>query len=204
MDKSQIFVNKWIKEKSHNLLDEFNVPSNTRAMLLNIVFFNGSWVEPFVSEYTVEMPFYLNGNKQMKATFMSGEQDIDYIEDKTDGLKMIKLKYKNNKEINSSFSMYVLLPNNHNVKEIISKLTFKKFETLIANMREDTVDIKIPKLDIHTYFDIKKHLEYKAINRNETVYYRLKSNNKKDRLILTNIFQEVRLQVFETGKTSQT
>lgn len=204
MDTSQIFVNKWIQEKSHNLLDEFNVPSDSRAMLLNIVFFNGSWVEPFVSEYTVDMPFYLNENKQTKATFMSGEQDIDYIEDRTDGLKMIKLKYKNNKDINSSFSMYVLLPNNYNVKEIISKLTFKKFENLISNMKEDTVDIRIPKLDIHTYFDIKKHLEHKALNRNETVQYRLKSNNKKDRLILTNIFQEVRLQVFETGNMTKT
>lgn len=204
MEKSQKTVDKWVKEKSHNLLDEFIIPASTRAVFLNIVFFNGSWVEPFSTEYTVNMPFYLNEEKQIKATYMSGEQDIDYIEDKIDlKLKMIKLKYQSNNETNSHFSMYVILPNDYNVKDIVERLTFNKFETLISKMREDTVDIRIPKVDLHSYIDIKKHLEtqQEKLKYNETVHYRIKINSKsKERLILTNIFQEVRLQVFETGK----
>lgn len=203
MQTSQKYVNKWVKENSKDLLDEFKIPSNTRAMLLNIVFFNGSWVEPFVSEYTTEMPFFLNEKDKTTATFMTGEQDIEYIEDKNDlKLKMIRLKYQNNNDNNTQFSMYVILPNKYNVRETARKLTFDKFETLRSNMSEDTVDIRIPKLDLHTYTDIKKYLEIKnkELNKNETVQYRLKSKRKEDRLILTNIFQEVRLKVFETGK----
>lgn len=204
MQKSQKTVNKWIKENSKNLLDEFKIPSNTKAILLNIVFFNGSWVEPFISEYTNERPFFVNEHDTTtKATYMSSEQEIDYIEDRTDlKLKMIRLKYQNNNDSNTQFSMYVVLPNSYNVKDTARKLTFDKFETLISNMREETVDVRIPKLDLHSYVDLKKHLEHKhkELNLTEIVHYRLKSINKDDRLILTNIFQEVRLQVFETGK----
>lgn len=203
MEKSQQIVNKWVKEKSKNLLDEFKIPSNTKAILLNIVFFNGSWLEPFVSEYTTDMSFFLNEKDITKATFMSGEQEIDYIEDRTDlKLKMIRLKYQNNNDNNSQFSMYVILPNKYNVKEIARNLTFDKFENLISNMAEETVDVRIPKLDLHSYVDLKKYLEFKhtELNLTDPVHYRLKSKRKEDRLILTNIFQEVRLQVFETGK----
>lgn len=197
---SQKIVNDWVKNKSHNLLDDFKIPSNTRAIFLNLIFFNGTWVEPFATEYTVEMPFNLNEQKQMKATYMSGQQDIFYVEDKTDlKLKMIRLPYKSDNASNGTVAMYVILPNDHNVKKIVENLNFDKFESLVGKMRDDTVDIRMPKLDLHTNIDIKEHLEYENVKQNFSVQYRINTEKKNEKLVLTNIFQEVRLQVFETG-----
>lgn len=186
-------------------MDTFKIPSNTRAVFLNIVFFNGSWVEPFATEYTEDMPFNLNEKEEhISTTYMAGQQDIDYVEDKDLQLKMIRLPYKQNiKDAKSNFSMYVILPNNYNVKQIVKDLSFDKFEKLIGKMRDETVDIRMPKLDLHTYTDLKKHLDLQneKLKLNLNVKYRLASDAPaNNRLILTNIFQEVRLQVFETGK----
>lgn len=185
-------------------MDTFKIPSNTRAVFLNIVFFNGSWLEPFATEYTEDMPFILNDKQeQISTTYMAGQQDIDYVEDKDLHLKMIRLPYKENiKDTKSKFAMYVILPNDYNVKDIVRDLSFDKFETLISNMRDETVDVRMPKLDLHTYTDLKKHLDLQneKLKLNLNVKYRLASNAPaNNRLILTNIFQEVRLQVFETG-----
>ncbi|NXG46297.1 SPB9 protein, partial [Psilopogon haemacephalus] len=57
-------INAWVEEKTEgkiqNLLPKGNLDSQTRLVLVNAIYFKGSWEKEFDKAKTVEMPFHIN------------------------------------------------------------------------------------------------------------------------------------------------
>ncbi|KAL5718073.1 NADH:ubiquinone reductase (H(+)-translocating) [Ranunculus cassubicifolius] len=102
-------VNQWAAESTNGLIDsllpENSINERTRVVLANALYFKGLWSFPFVNSLTEESEFYMLGEDSVKLPFMSNYDDTQYIVT-FDDLKVLRLPYGK-----SSFSMYILLPN---------------------------------------------------------------------------------------------
>ncbi|KAL5718071.1 NADH:ubiquinone reductase (H(+)-translocating) [Ranunculus cassubicifolius] len=102
-------VNQWAAESTNGLIDsllpENSIDDRTRVVLANALYFKGLWSFPFVKSLTEDFEFYMLGEDSVKVPFMSNYNDTQYIVT-FDDLKVLRLPYGK-----SSFSMYILLPN---------------------------------------------------------------------------------------------
>lgn len=95
-------INSWVKEKTHGKIDSIITPDgltgDTLALLINALYFNGKWVEPFEEWQVSEEVFHAPDGEQ-KAGFMTAwlgtyfETDwgIGFAKDYEDGYEFIAL-----------------------------------------------------------------------------------------------------------------
>ena len=95
-------INSWVKEKTHGKIDSIITPDgltgDTLALLINALYFNGKWAEPFEEWQVSEEVFHAPDGEQ-KAGFMTAwlgsyfETDwgIGFAKDYEDGYEFIAL-----------------------------------------------------------------------------------------------------------------
>ncbi|XP_077207329.1 leukocyte elastase inhibitor-like [Paroedura picta] len=147
-------INQWVEEQTEgkilDLLSEVMVSEMTRLVLVNAVYFKGSWEEPFEVGMTKEMPFRLNEKekKTVKMMYMFKKLPFRYIPERK--LSVLKLPFKRNE-----FSMIVLLP--EALEDRCSGLLCIGLQQLekdltVENLQEWTDPRKMSVSDVHVYF----------------------------------------------------
>ncbi len=76
---------------------------STRLVLVNAVYFQSKWANPFAAAYTKEEPFYLGKGEKINAPMMHGGGDFRYFED--DKVQVVEVPY-----VGKRFSMVLILP----------------------------------------------------------------------------------------------
>ena len=102
-------INAWVQQTTRDrirgLIPPGGVSSYTRLALVNAVYFNGLWAEPFDAARTREAPFHLADGTSMPVPMMTftGEPRLPFLAE--DGVRIVELDYQGRK-----LSMVVLLP----------------------------------------------------------------------------------------------
>lgn len=105
-------VNQWVNEKTHGKITELvdDLDESTRLVLLNAIYFKGTWKTQFETKNTKQRPFYNNGQDQSTSVpTMNIESKYPYLYDEERRLKAIELPYKG-----EDISMVVVLPEERN------------------------------------------------------------------------------------------
>ncbi|XP_077209426.1 leukocyte elastase inhibitor-like [Paroedura picta] len=157
-------INQWVEEQTEgkilDLLPEGMVSEMTRLILVNAVYFNGSWEEPFEVGMTEEMPFQLNKKekKTVKMMYMSKKLPFRYIPECK--LSVLEVPYKG-KEL----SMIVLLPddiedNSTGLEQLEKDLTVENLQEWIDPRKMSVSDVHVyfPKLKLQETYDLKPYL----------------------------------------------
>ncbi|XP_077209431.1 leukocyte elastase inhibitor-like [Paroedura picta] len=152
-------INQWVEEQTGgkilDLLPEGTVSEMTRLILVNAIYFNGSWEEPFEVGMTEEMPFQLNKKekKTVKMMHMSKKLPFRYIPERK--LSVLELPYKGKR-----LSMTVLLPDDIGLEEMEKRLTGEEVQewTDPRKMSVSDVRVYIPKFKLGETFDLKSYL----------------------------------------------
>ncbi|WP_054712322.1 serpin family protein [Bacillus sp. JCM 19041] len=125
-------INFWVNEKTKgripSIVEEMN--GDTIAFLINTVFYDAKWREPFTE--TPNQPFYLTENKSIEVPFMELETTMPYV--KTAEVEAVKIAYEDPR-----FSLLVALPNG---PVIDLGESFMHISELSFN--EKAVDVKLP------------------------------------------------------------
>ena len=146
-------VNAWVNEQTHGKISKLfdqDLPSNTALVLLNAVYFKGTWKTKFDPAKTIKKAmFYLDNVYTAPVEMMNVKSKFNYAQ-MEDG-QMIELPFQNETNI----AMYIFLPSSSSMdKNIISK-TFNTAQTLltkIEQLREHAVNVHIPKFKFdHNY-----------------------------------------------------
>jgi len=138
-------INTWVSEKTNgkikSIIDE-SAARNSEMILVNAVYFNGTWVYKFDPNLTSDEKFHIDSKKSETVSMMRQTKRFDYYEDKE--CQAIRLPYKGHK-----FSMYVFLPSQEsNLKNFISSFSLKKFDEIIDNATNENVELSLPKFKI--------------------------------------------------------
>ena len=145
-------INSWVENKTNNLIKDLISPDNidpalTRLILTNAIYFKGIWTVQFDEENTTDRPFNLASDETIEVETMvleNTENRFNYTE--TDQVQLLQLPYKGD-----DLSMIILLPKEEeSLSSIISDLTEQSYYEWLDEMREQKVDIFLPRFNVTT------------------------------------------------------
>ena len=164
-------INGWVASKTNEKIKDL-VPASalscsTLSVLVNAVYFNGTWKFKFDKAFTKRKPFTTLNGETVKTDMMELNPQLDrsiqslkdfkvYEGDDTSLLdaQILQLPYKGD-----NLSMYIVLPNaNNGLKKIESQVTATKLNQIIDNQMVDAgkyVKVVIPKFTMKLKYTLK-------------------------------------------------
>ncbi|XP_072366034.1 leukocyte elastase inhibitor-like [Scyliorhinus torazame] len=163
-DKTREEINKWVEVqtegKIRDLLAQGSLDSDTRLVLVNAIYFKGSWAAKFDVNYTEEMPFRLNKNESKPVKMMYQTNKFFFRPVPEFKLQILELPY-----VDNDLSMIILLPDDimddsTGLKQLEQALTLEKLQewTLPNQMRKPEVDVRLPKFKLEEEYDLIRPL----------------------------------------------
>ena len=158
-------INSWVHKETKGLipsiLERGDFDKNSVMVIVNAMYFKGTWSNPFYANKTEDKHFSLINRRKVSVPFMTSKKEFDYgsFED----YKMIKLPYKSEKGKSNKFSMYIFLPHE---KAGLKKLLqiFHSNDTLFhgefdLKEQQSFAELWIPKFKISCKFEAKDVME---------------------------------------------
>ena len=146
LEASRVTMNQWVEEKTKQKIREL-IPSgglaaDTRLVLLNAVYFKGTWVLPFNEESTRDQPFHLEGGGRVLAPLMHQQDEVGYLQAR--GYQAVDLSYRG-----GDLSMLILLPDRKDgLRNLEKALSASVLEDCMAQMRTRKVSVFLPRFKI--------------------------------------------------------
>ena len=134
-------INEWIADKTNNCIKDFlqQLTPETRMMLINALYFKGSWTSKFNKSDTKKKDFTNLGGNAKKVDMMHQENLFSYATNDT--FEMLCLPYGNH-----AYRMMVLLPNKDvAINDAIKKLDYQTYQSLYKNLSNTNIDVELPK-----------------------------------------------------------
>ncbi|OGR45543.1 MAG: hypothetical protein A2X35_04115 [Elusimicrobia bacterium GWA2_61_42] len=151
-------VNAWTEERTKgkikDLFKEGTFTPLTRLVLVNAVYFKGSWVQPFAKAMTGEAEFTKTDGQKIKVQMMtfSGTQTLQYGE--TGAFQLLRLPYSG-----GGLSMLLALPKDGKKLEDAAKdLDPAALEEMRAALAEQKVKVFLPRFTFSAGYDLNAAL----------------------------------------------
>lgn len=159
-EPARLAINAWVETKTHGKIKDIikELSGDTRAVLVNAIYFKGSWTEEFDEKLTKDEDFYLTPKDAIKVPLMRKYGDT-YNYGENDLLQLIELPYKG-----ENLSMVILLPKAKTLDLLEEELSADTLADWKNLMRERKVDIFVPKFRLETDYDLKDTLKLLGIN----------------------------------------
>ncbi len=178
-------LSQWIAEKTNNMIDSLEIDGNSNVFLVNTIYFNAKWKYQFDPEDTVPDKFHITNYSSVNVLMMEQKGNYSYYGD--DKIKMIKLDY------HGPFSMIIVLDHEHNYHPFVLKTLIN----CLQKMKEQEVNVKIPRFTIETELDLTNPLKKVGLTEIFGESYQdivLDGNLKIDAII-----QKCKIEVDEQG-----
>ncbi|KAL3099917.1 hypothetical protein niasHS_001843 [Heterodera schachtii] len=142
----QATINNFVKEATHQKICDLITPNsldkNTRLVLINALYFKGTWAVTFNSKSTVEAKFHVDEKTIIELEMMHLKAYFIYFWDTQ--LQLLGMPYKGEKEF-----MFVLLPKERfGLAKLLAHLDGKKLVELIKKRCKYTVKVELPKFTL--------------------------------------------------------
>uniref|UniRef100_A0A2A4K0E7 Serpin domain-containing protein n=1 Tax=Heliothis virescens TaxID=7102 RepID=A0A2A4K0E7_HELVI len=135
-------INTWVSNITQGriptLVDEDDV-ANMVVLVLNTLYFKGSWRHQFNPNATKNGQFYVTDKIQKTIPFMTVNDKFYYSESTKYDAKVLRMPYMGNK-----YAMYIIVPNSlTGLPRVLTYLSDLRQE--LNNLREYLVDVTLPK-----------------------------------------------------------
>ena len=160
-------INSWIERETNNKIrniipDISHLPSLTRLVLVNAIYFKGEWTTQFNKSATTRMTFHPGNNETINVSMMNQTCDLKYGEDVI--LQVLEMPYAGD-----NLSMVILLPREidglRDLEEILSADSLREWS---RNSYERPVEVYLPRFKIT--FEVKLNDVLKAMGMNDAFH----------------------------------
>lgn len=134
-------VNSWIDTKTNGLIDHMldQVPSETRMLLINAIYFKGKWSSQFDKANTVQGSFYKSDGSTIQVPMM--KQNAQYKIYDGDGFTLAELPYGQ-----GNFVMDIILPDaKDGIKTVLPLISDTNLKVWVNQMSMKATDISMPR-----------------------------------------------------------
>lgn len=197
-------INSWVSNitqgKIPNLVDDDDV-AGTIVLVLNTLYFKGSWRHQFAPNETKYNQFYVSPQVLKRIPFMHVNDKFYYAESSKFDAKILRMPYLGNK-----FAMYIIVPNAlMGLPRVLENLSQLRSE---MNLREHYVDVTLPKFQ----FDYTSHLDgilkelgvREAFQETASFPGIARGQQLRDRLRISKVLQRSGIEVNELGSIAYT
>lgn len=157
-EEARRMINDWTAEKTADKIKDLIPPGVlnplTQLVLTNAVYFRGLWLLPFNPELTKPEKFYLDDGKEVEVPMMrlTGERArFPYLE--TEDWQLLEMLYEG-----KDLSMLILLPRRRDLSHLETKLSSEALETWKKELKEERVDVYLPRFKMETKYLLKEKL----------------------------------------------
>ncbi|WBW98246.1 serpin family protein [Oceanirhabdus sp. W0125-5] len=186
-DRSVNKVNKWCNLKTKGKINEImdkELDDEFFGVILNTLYFNGSWKEPFNNRSTKKKEFLAGTGKKVKVPMMCSKENLEYLENQQ--FKAIKKGYRGGK-----YEMTIILPNeNIDIDELLNNMDVDSWNEINHGENSFTYDeviINMPKFKF----------EYERLLNEDLINSGVKSVFKSTPAGLSDISEEVYLSLIK-------
>jgi len=151
-------INTWVAKKTNNKIPELLKPKtilpDSKFVLVNAMFFTGTWLNQFAADSTISAKF-TTAKGSVDGKFMKMTQKVKLITLADLNATAIELRYKA-----ADASMLLLLPNKvGDLPKLEKKLNSMDIINAFASQSEEEVKLEIPKFKISYGTDLVKALK---------------------------------------------
>lgn len=155
-DTARTEINDWVDHKTKGKITDLIQPGvlgpATRLVLVNAIYFKGSWTGEFDKHSTIKAPFTVTPNRKPEVPLMNLTADFKYTE--VDGLQLLELPYAGD-----DLSLIVLLPRElDGLKGMEDLFNTQTLDRWLAQAREQKVEVFLPKFKLSAQFSLAKPL----------------------------------------------
>lgn len=143
-------INRWVAENTNNMIKKLldKLPPNPVCVILNAVYFNGTWLHTFNEDSTRPRPFHLTTDKTVDVPMMEQVQTFQFAE--LDDIYVISLPYKAH-----DLRMLMVVPKRvdglHEVeKELVDYKGYTQLVREIGKAPAQRVHLRMPRFKIES------------------------------------------------------
>ncbi len=190
-------INGWVsqqtKERIQDILPAGSLDPLTRLVLANAVYFKGIWAKPFDKAATSKQPFHTSATSQTGTSLMHHFDTVRYAEEET--FQAVEVPYKN-----GELTMVILLPKKvDGIGKLENQLTPALISGVLGRMKEQRVEIFLPRFKLESNFGLKGVLEKMGMTDAFTAQADFSGIDGKRRLYLSAVFHKAWGEVNEEG-----
>ena len=205
-------INAWVADKTNGKIKDM-VPKGvltdlTRLVLVNAIYFKGSWKSPFQTSNTTTQPFSLTSRHSIQVPMMTQKNYFRYQE--FENLQVLELPYIQNRQENSlefpfsydenTVSMIVLLPRQPDgLAELESSLNPTNLDQWLDDLRWQKVKVFLPKFKINTGFELSNTLKKMGMSDAFNDDADFSGMTDKEKLYIMSIIHKAFVEVNEKG-----
>ncbi len=140
-------INNWVKDNTNNKITKIVSPpleDSLMMMLVNAVYFKGTWTYTFDKKYTKDDTFHLDNGTSQTVPFMhQTRKDFKYFENDT--FQTVLLPYGEDKR----FAMSVFVPKEEkSVSDVIGALNIKSWQEWMNSYSKQKGTVALPKFKL--------------------------------------------------------
>ena len=139
-------MNEWVEDKTKKKIRELiphgGVDADTRLVLINAVYFKGTWVFPFRTAATRDDLFFLENGGKVQVPLMHQQEEIRYMQGA--GYQAVDLAYSG-----SRISLLVLLPDRKDgLRDLERTLSAQLLHDCVSQLSTREVKLYLPRFKI--------------------------------------------------------
>lgn len=146
-------INDWVSQNTQGKIPSIfdpPLPPDLRLVLLDAIYFKGTWETPFDKKLTRDQPFTLRGGQAVPHPRMSRKGRMNYLE--STGFQAVILPYQS-----GQVSLCVFLPKG-NLESFIMELTPENWEQWMARFRSREGTLELPRFKLENKYELNEEL----------------------------------------------
>ncbi|MDQ3031482.1 MAG: serpin family protein [Myxococcota bacterium] len=146
---ARVLINEWVEARTHDrirdLIPRGALDDTTRLVLVNAVYFHGSWLREFDPERTIDLPFFVRGGSEPTSVPTMRATGGRYGED--EGVQLLELPYAG-----EELAMLIVLPRERNglaaVEDMLDAERVARWAGRVAERGD--LEVQLPRFRIET------------------------------------------------------
>lgn len=196
-EKSRITINDWVSKKTHNKINDLLSPSSidnaTRLVLVNALYFKGSWKTQFKKELNTKEKFQVAKRDYIETDFMNASINTWYYQDKY--AEIVDIPYSND-----DYSLMLIVPKCYRkFKKLEKKLNLEIYNNFIAQKEKKRVKLSIPKFNIKSDYDLGETLVKMGLKDAFTANADFSGITEQERLYISQAIHKATIEINEEG-----
>ncbi len=196
-EKSRLNINQWVEKATNNKINKLIAPSaidnSTRLVLVNALYFKGSWKSKFNKDRNTKGDFQVGKKEYVQSEYMNRAINTFYYSNKY--AQMFEIPYTNNK-----VSLLIILPKSiKKIRKLEKTLNNELFHEYLNNKTRKRISLSIPKFDIESEFDLNKTLADMGIKEAFTNKADFSGITTKEKLYISKVIHKANISIDEQG-----
>ncbi len=187
-------INDWVSQNTHGKIASIfdpPLPRDLRLVVLDAIYFKGTWDTKFDPKLTRDQPFNLRGGQTAQRPRMSRNERMSYFE--TAAFQAVALPYASRQA-----SLYVFLPK-ENLDKFIQELTPENWAAWMGQFRVREGTLELPKFKLENKYELNGELKAMGMPRAFGPEAEFGGISTGERLYISQALQKTFVEVNEEG-----